>query len=488
MFAVVLLCIACFAYWCWCRQRAKTTEPPSLPGAWPLVGHLPLFFGDGCKIWNQIKNIVGQSYDVGGAVKINLGPITLYGVSDPDDCNTIATTCMEKDQIYDLTKPWFGESLFTSRYEVWKNDYKLLNPAFSQTILNTFMDVFNSESRELVKEFEKHAGKGPFDHFTYLRHNALNIICMTALGVGFTDSNLASDYLHAADSTLNTLVERAIKFWWHSPYTFAWSKLKKEQDCNLKILHKMSDAVLQKRKSELFGNPCVGKNITPGTKFKPFVDILLELSVEKEAFNDEEIRAQVDFMLAAGHETTPNALLYTMVLLGSHPDVQEKVFSEIQEVLERERDVEKMDLLRLQYLEAVVKESLRLFAVVPLIGRKIERDIKLKNFTLSAGQHCFLLLCGLHKNSIWGPDRYEFKPERWLEPSKVPSNLVYAPFGLGRRQCIGKTYAMMSMKTTLAHVVRSYRIKADHTKMRLKYAVTLKPDNDGHYISIEKRT
>ncbi|KAJ8715365.1 hypothetical protein PYW07_009847 [Mythimna separata] len=488
MFAVVLFCIACFAYWCWCRQRAKTAEPPSLPGAWPLVGHLPLFLGDGCKIWNQINYASDHSYDVGGAVKINLGPVTIYFITDPDDCNTIATTCMEKDPVYDVTKPWFGESLFTSRYEVWKNDYKLLSPAFSQIILNTFMDVFNSESRKLVKEFDKHAGKGPFDYFTSLRHNALNVICMTALGVGFTDSNLASDYLHAADSILNTVVERFIKFWWHSPYTFTWSRLKKEQDSYLKILHKMSDAVLQKRKSELFGNTCVEKNIAPGIKFKPFVDILLELSVEKGAFNDRQIREQVDFMLAAGHETTPNALLFTMVLLGSHPDVQEKVFSEIQEVLGEDKDVDKMDLSKLQYLEAVVKESLRIFTVAPAIARRLERDVQLKNYTLLSGQHCFLLLCGLHKHPIWGPDRYEFKPERWFEPSKLPGNLMYAPFGLGRRHCIGKTYAMMSMKTTLAHVVRSYRIKADHTKMRLKYLGTLKPDNDAYYISIEKRT
>ncbi|KAJ8715359.1 hypothetical protein PYW07_009841 [Mythimna separata] len=488
MFAVVLLCIACFAYWCWCRQRAKTAEPPPLPGAWPLVGHLPLFFGDGYKLWNRINNMVDQVCDVGGIAKINLGPVTAYIITDPDDCNTIATTCMEKDPVYEFTKPWFGESLIASRYEVWKNDYKLLTPAFSQIILNTFMDVFNSESRKLVKELEKHAGKGPFDLFTYLRHNALNILCLTALGVGFTDSNLASDYLHAVKSTFDTLVERVLKIWWHSPYTFAWSKLKKEQDGYLKILHKMSDAVLQKRKSEMFGNTCVKKTITTGTKFKPFVDILLELSVENGAFNDEQIRAQVDLMLVAGQESTPNALLFTMALLGSHPDVQERVFSEIQEVLGEDRDVEKMDLSRLQYLEAVVKESLRLFPIAPLIGRKLERDVKLKNYTLSPSQHCILLIYGLHKHPIWGPDRHEFKPERWLEPSKVPFNLVYGPFGLGRRQCIGKTYAMMSMKTTLAYVIRSYRIKADYTKMRLKYVVTLNPDNAEYYISIEKRT
>ncbi|KAJ8715372.1 hypothetical protein PYW07_009854 [Mythimna separata] len=100
----------------------------------------------------------------------------------------------------------------------------------------------------------------------------------------------------------------------------------------------------------------------------------------------------------------------------------------IQEILGEERDVEKSDLMKLVYLEAVLKESMRFYTIVPVVARKVDRDVKLS-----------------------------------------------------------KTYALMSMKTTLAHLVRSYRIKADHTKVRLKADIMLKPDS-GHYVSIERRT
>lgn len=65
-----------------------------------------------------------------------------------------------------------------------------------------------------------------------------------------------------------------------------------------------------------------------GTKFKAFMDLLLELSVEKGVFNDREIREHVDTMIVGGHDTSANVLMFTMILLGSHPEVQEKAYAE----------------------------------------------------------------------------------------------------------------------------------------------------------------
>ncbi|KAJ8709482.1 hypothetical protein PYW08_009486 [Mythimna loreyi] len=489
MFAVVLVCITCAAWWWWRRQSARSSEPPCWPGGWPVVGHAPRFIGDAANAWDQLSHIANQSNDFGGVVSIKIGPRHVYCVTDPDDCYTVASTCLEKDSYYDFVEPWLGDGLVTAKYAVWKEHYKHLHPTFSQTFLDTFMGVFNSQSRRLVKSFEKNAGKGLFDHYTNARHVALETICLTALGVDFSDSSFITEYIDALEPMFGTMVERFSKLWWHSPYAFSWSKLKKTQDYYMKIMQSMANTVLQKRKSEVLGNTCTERSILSGIQFKPFIDILLELSVEKGVFTDKQIREHVDTLLIAGHETTAHVLTFTMVLLGSHPEVQEKAFREIQEVLGSDRDVEKTDLSRLTYLEAVLKESLRLITVAPVIARKIERYVKLKNYTLSAGRTCVLMFHGLHKHPMWGPDRHEFKPERWLEPGKVPDNPnAFAPFSLGRRRCIGKTYAMMSMKTTLAHVIRSYRIKADHTKMRFKFGIVLKPDNDGYYISIEKRT
>lgn len=63
-------------------------------------------------------------------------------------------------------------------------------------------------------------------------------------------------------------------------------------------------------------------------KLKPFMDLLLELSIEKGVFTDKEIRDHVDTMIVGGHDTSANVLMFTLILLGSHPEVQKKVFEE----------------------------------------------------------------------------------------------------------------------------------------------------------------
>ncbi|XP_075986358.1 uncharacterized protein LOC142983408 [Anticarsia gemmatalis] len=490
MIAVALVCIACAAYWVWRQYNTRSDEPPSLPGAWPILGHAPsLAMGDSLELWDIINDLADQSYDMGGVMSAQIGPRTVYIVTDPDDMLTISNACLEKDGFYDFAKPWLGEGLVTGKMSIWKNHRKLLNPAFSQTVLDTFMGVFNSQSRKLVKDLEKEAGKGPFDHWIYTRHNALETICLTALGVDFTDCNLNSDYVEATDKMFGTLVERFMKFWWHSPHTFRYSLLKKRQDGYLKILHNMSITALNRRKSEFDGNVCAERSIIPGTKFKAFMDLLLELSIEKGVLNDREIREHVDTMIVGGHDTSANVLMYAMLLLGSHPEVQEKAVAELKEVLgDGDRDVEKQDLSQLVFLEAVIKESMRIHTIVPVLARKLDRDVKLKNCTLSSGRTCFMFVFGLHKHPIWGSDRLDFKPERWLDPDTLPeSPNAYAAFGVGRRMCIGKIYALMSMKTTLAHLIRNYRISADYSQLQLKMDVMLKPVT-GYYVSIDKRT
>ncbi|CAK1594471.1 unnamed protein product [Parnassius mnemosyne] len=194
-------------------------------------------------------------------------------------------------------------------------------------------------------------------------------------------------------------------------------------------------------------------------------------------------------MIVAGHDTTANVLMFTLVLIGSYSKVQDRIFEELHNVFgEDDRDVTKQDLSRLEYLEAVLKESMRIYPIVPVTARKLDKNVKLKNYTLTAGRTCFVYIYGIHRHPLWGDDVEQFKPERWLDTATLPScPTAFAAFNIGKRACIGKPFAFMSMKTTLAHVLRHYRIKADHTKMVVKIDVVLKPET-GHHISIERRT
>ncbi|XP_028162205.1 cytochrome P450 4C1-like [Ostrinia furnacalis] len=315
---------------------------------------------------------------------------------------------------------------------------------------------------------------------------------LTAMGVDFTDHTiLNSQYVTAVDEILKIIAVRFRKFWLHSDYTFRWSNVRKKQDACLKILHNMSDTVIKRRKTEFDNNNILPERTTgntSGKKFKAFMDLLFELSLEKGVMNDRELREHVDTMIVGGYDTTATVLMYTLLLLGSHPEVQEKVYQELKVVLgDSDRDVEKHDLSQLVYLEAVLKESLRLYPIGPVLGRRLDKNVQLKNYTLAAGRSCFLLLFGIHKHPMWGADVDQFNPDRWMDPASLPDNPnAFAAFSLGRRMCIGKTYAYMSLKTTLAHVLRKYRFNGDHTQLELKFVVLLKPTS-GYYVSIEER-
>ncbi|XP_026323157.1 uncharacterized protein LOC113232603 [Hyposmocoma kahamanoa] len=482
-----------YTIWLYRQHAAKSeNEPPALPGALPLIGNAHHMIGDSLYLWNLVKEMTQDSFKVGGVVSASVGPRTVYIITDPDDATTVANTCLEKDGFYEFAKPWLGEGLVTGKLSIWKNHRKLLNPAFSQLVLDSFIGVFNKQARRLVKDLEVEVGKGPFDHWTYTRHNALETICLTALGVDFTDHTLLnSKYVNATEEMFNVLVERFQNLLMHNHWLYSWTRLKRKQDKLLKILHSMADVVLQTRKSEMKGN-IISEKITDkklGSKFKPFLDLLLELTSEKHVFNDREIREHIDTMIVGGHDTSAAVIMYTMLMIGSHPEVQDNIYRELEDVFgDSDRDVDKHDLCKLMYLEAVIKESMRVIPIVPVIARQLDRNVKLKNYTLCGGRTCFIFLYGLNHHPVWGKDVEEFKPQRWLDPTTLPEHPnAFAGFSMGKRHCIGKAYALMSMKATMAHVMRQYKLKSDWTKLQVKIDVMLKPVGTGHYITIERR-
>ncbi|XP_026323035.1 cytochrome P450 4C1-like isoform X2 [Hyposmocoma kahamanoa] len=361
-------------------------------------------------------------------------------LTDPEMCTAVANTCLDKSEFYQFGRRWVGDGLVTADVPTWKYHRKLLNPAFSQQVLDGFLGVFNSQARRLVADLEDIEEE--FDHWPHLALNGLETICLTSLGMEVNtheDKRLNKQFFHALEEMFHIIMERVTKVWLYNDRVYSWTRLKKREDKLLEVLHNMSNKILQKRKQELKDNNNILNQIDLlGGKFKPFLDLLLELAEEKSVFTDQEIREHVDTMIVAGHDTSANTLMYTLVLLGSHSKVQENVYQEILEVLGPDRDVEKQDLSRLVYTEAVIKESLRLYPIFPVVTRTLDKDIKLRNYTLFSGNLCFIMVYGLHRHSVWGHDAALFRPERWLDGSLPDSANAFAGFSIGRRGCIGE--------------------------------------------------
>nr|CAD7430646.1 unnamed protein product [Timema monikensis] len=113
----------------------------------------------------------------------------------------------------------------------------------------------------------------------------------------------------------------------------------------------------------------------------------------------------------------------------------------------------------MKYLEQIIKETLRLYPPLPLIPRIVEEEIKIKNYTLPVGTIVLinLLVTQRHPKSISNPDK--FNPDNFSTESKTTRNtIVYTPFSVGLRTCVGKNYAMLQMKVMLSTILRYYKI------------------------------
>ncbi|CAK1541093.1 unnamed protein product [Leptosia nina] len=464
---------------------------PTYPGRIPLLGNLSVLTNDPIETWEQIKKVTKFCYDNGNVVVFYVGMIPIYVVTDPDDCNTVLSSCMHKPGVLkSCGKRFLGNGLLVGPVAVWKDHRKLINPTFNQQVLDGFISIFNAQSRRLVDSWKSRVEKGAFDQLHCLEKNTLETICLTTAGVDITEQSDFNDKcLQAFRAVLSVIIKRGKNPLLYFDTLYDLTNLKKIEDSHVKITRALADKVLQQNNENRNSGADIdvyNNNNNTESKFKPFLQRLLDY---KSTLSDEDIQDEMNNIIVTGFETSSAVVTFALLLLGTYSHMQEKCLDEIREVFgDSDRDVDKSDLPRLKYLEAVLKETLRLCPVAPITARIITHDLQLKNTVLRKGHICVTSLYGAMVNPhIWGPDFDKFVPERWLNPNLLPKNPnAFAAFGYGRRNCIGKVYAVMTMKVSLVHILRTYRVHGNYDNMFFKNQAINKP-GCGYEISLELR-
>ena len=203
-----------------------------------------------------------------------------------------------------------------------------------------------------------------------------------------------------------------------------------------------------------------------------------------EPLSLRRVRDQLITLLAAGHETTATALVWALNYVLRYPEVGERLSVEL-EGAGPEKGPE--DYAALPYLEAVCNETLRLYPIVPVIGRKIKQPFHLLGYDLSAGVTIIPCIYLTHRR----PDLYrepsQFRPERFLERQYRPHEFL--PFGGGIRRCIGGSFALYEMKIILGTLLSRYKLRLArsgpiHIQRR---NVTLYPRGGTHVTVMHRR-
>jgi cytochrome P450 len=177
---------------------------------------------------------------------------------------------------------------------------------------------------------------------------------------------------------------------------------------------------------------------------------------EQGSLSEDELLGHAGVIFIAGHETSANALTWTLFLLSQYPQVAADLLDELQAVLHGDAPTVGQ-LTQLPLLERVIKESMRVLPPVPWNGRVTSQPTELGGYALPQGTEVFVSLAQTHQMPELYPDPSLFNPQRWETIN--PTIYEYNPFSAGPRLCIGAGFAMMEIKLVLAMLLQRYRLE-----------------------------
>jgi cytochrome P450 family 135 len=195
-----------------------------------------------------------------------------------------------------------------------------------------------------------------------------------------------------------------------------------------------------------------------------FSMLLLARDEDGRALTDQELRDELLTLLVAGHETTSTGLAWAFELLLRNPHVLERLQASLAEGDQT-------------YLEAVVKETLRLRTVVPGVGRVVRGEpFELGGYLIPPGTEINPSITAIHRRADCYPEPAEFRPERFIGPD-APDTYTWLPFGGSTRRCLGASFAMFEMQIVIRRVLERSRLEAvgGRPEKRLRKGVTIVP-------------
>jgi cytochrome P450 len=195
---------------------------------------------------------------------------------------------------------------------------------------------------------------------------------------------------------------------------------------------------------------------------------------EGRGLDDHDLRDQLVTLLVAGHETTATALAWTLRWVLALPDVRERLLAELH-AAQRAGPLTPERIAKLEYLDATVREALRLQPVIPLVGRITQQPMRFAGYDLPKGVALTPSVHLIHQNTAVYEHPERFDPTRFMGRSYKAHEWI--PFGGGIRKCIGMAFALYEMKMILATILSRAWLRAapGYTPRAVRRSITLTP-------------
>ncbi|CAF5031468.1 unnamed protein product [Rotaria sp. Silwood1] len=389
---------------------------------------------------------------------------------------------------YTFLEPWLKTGLATSNNAKWRSRRRLITPSFHDTqLLHNFMLIFNEQSFVFAQRLEEcvdigHEAKA-YDLYPYISTCTLDIIVESAMGknIGAQLSGGKNKFVESAARIGGIINERFRSPWMWPTWIFDRLPVGREQAERLKILHGVSRKIIEDRLATFHTEDTMNDDGKKTNRRLVFLDSLLT-EMHSEQLTLDDIQEEVDTFMFAGHHTTAAAVNFTCYLLGSHPDVQAKVHAEIDEIFsdDKERFCTMEDTQRMVYLDAVIKESMRILPPAPFVIREVQEDFICNGQTIRKGTSLYIFIYGVHYDANVYPQPERFDPDRFYQNSVANderSPYAFVPFSAGSRNCIGQRFALLEEKVILSTLLRRYSFRATQTvaELQLSFEAIMRP-------------
>jgi cytochrome P450 len=421
-----------------------------------LLGSLPAFRA------SRLDFQLAAMREHADIARVRLGPFEVLLVGAPELAHALLVT--EADDFvksYGLSlfaRPILGDGLLTSEHALHKRQRRLIAPAFGKRQIAEYAELMSERAEQSLTRM---LAAGELDISAETMRVTLEIVGKTLFDSELADaaSEIGNALTEAMECVMGTMAAAVpLPPFVPSPRNIRLARAKRRLDA---VVYDLIRA----------------RRAHPTSRSDLLSLLLAARDEDGSAMSDRQVRDEVMTALLAGHETTANALTWTLILLARHPEQRSEVEAELDRVLAG-RPAQIEDLPALPRTFATFKEAMRLYPPVYLLGRRALRATALCGYPVAKNQVVLIATYGMHRRADLYPQPESFDPSRFLpaREEQLPRQ-AFLPFGAGARTCIGNHFALLEGQLLLARWLARARFElvSDAAEIALEPLITLRP-------------
>ncbi|KAI3937150.1 hypothetical protein MKW92_040022 [Papaver armeniacum] len=460
--------------------KLSTMRPPEAAGAWPIIGHLRVLGGP--ELPHKTLGAMADKYGPVFVIRIGSNPTLV--LSSSEVAREIFTT---NNRIWS-SKPKVIAAMKHMGYDTAMYGFSPYGPYFreinkivngkllSNSRLELIKHVWGSEINTSIKQLYEvvKCGETLVDMKKWFSFFTLEMSVRIIAGKRYFggDENEVSRRYQKALSNFFRLVAvfvpsdaiPILRGWIDlGGYESEMKRTGKDLDC---ILSEMLEEHKMKRKKRSRETHQGRKQVVEDD----FMDVMLSVLEENPKlmsdFNfdvDTIIKATCQTMMVAGTDSLMVTLVWVLSLLVNHPHILQKIHEEIDIQVGTERQVDESDIKNLLYLQATIKETLRLYPPGPIMTRESTEECTLLGYQIPAATRLMVNISKVQRDPQVWTSPSEFKPERFLTSGEVDvsrdHSFQFMPFGGGRRSCPGTSLSLQVVHLALARLIHGFEFK-----------------------------